>query len=110
MKQYDSCGNSRNLKLQPQLKNIKDCNKLVSIERDGINSLASDLPIIQEARDLFFASYDLPTSICICVVFSSYPLVTFGYNHPKWSHDRLSMDLTRDTIFPSFTSPWLDIC
>ena len=47
MKQYNSCGHSTHLQLQPQLKNIQDGNKLVSIERDGINSLASDLPVIE---------------------------------------------------------------
>ena len=101
MKQYNSCGHSRHLQLQPQLKNIKDCNKLVSIERDGINSLASVLPVIEEARDLSLASYALPPSFCLWIVFSSYHLVTFGYNHPKWSHDCLAMDLRRDTRWTS---------
>ena len=95
MKQYDSCGHSRHLQLQPQLKNIIDCKKMVS------NSLASDLPLIEEARDLSLATYALPPSLCLSIVFSSYHLVTFGYNHPKWSHDCLSIDIRRDTRWTS---------
>ena len=79
-------------KFNLNFKNITDCNKLVS------NSLASDLPVIQESMDLSLASFSLPQSLCLCIVFSSYHLVTFGYNHPKWSHDCLSMDPRRDTI------------
>ena len=95
MKWYDSCGHSKHIQLQPQLKNITDYNKLVT------NSLASDLPVIEEAMDLSLESYALPPSFCLCIVFSSYHLVTFGYNHPKWSHDFLAMDLRRDTRWTS---------
>ena len=95
MKQYDSCGHSRHLQLQPQLKNIKDCNKLVS------NSLESDLPVIEEARDFSLESYAFLPSLCLCIVFSSYHLVTFGYNHPKWRPGHISMDLRRDTRWES---------
>ena len=95
MKRYESCGPSRHLQVQPQLKNITYCNKLVS------NSLASDLLVIEESVYLSLASYSLPPSLCLCIVFSSYHLVTFGYNHPKWSHDCLAMDLRRDTRWTS---------